>query len=35
MPVFIRNVIINSFVGILQWIQQFFTLLLADFEIVE
>jgi hypothetical protein len=35
MLVLIQNVIINSLAGILQRIAQLFTLLLADFEVVE
>jgi len=35
MPSFIQAVIINFFVGFLQWIKRYFMLLLADFEMVE
>ena len=35
MPAFIQNVILDSLVGILHKIKQFFMLLQADFETVE
>jgi hypothetical protein len=35
MPTFFYDVIVNSLLGILQWIKQSFMRLLADFEAVE